>query len=168
MPPERPVFALDENFPDPILLKIVAEYTPEIDLRPIRSMDPRLTRGLADDRLILALHQLAVEGLVTNDDRMLALPEVLAVIQQTGFTVVTCRRTGHDPLVATGLLLAHLGRIGRRHRLGLPQVWRLTGPDRGPDKVDEIVRQAEERSGRRVADYRLSEEEMTRPVLEEP
>ena len=165
MPSERPLFALDENFPEPVLLEVVARYTPELDLRHVRLIDARLTGGLGDDRLILALHQLSVEGLVTNDDRMLSLPEVLAVIQQTGFTVVTCRRTGHDPLVATGLLLANLGRIARRHRSGVPQVWRLAGPDRGPDKLEAIVRDVEERSGRSVADYRLTQQQLGEPVL---
>jgi len=136
LPPERPIFALDENFPEPLLLEIVSRYTPELDLRPIRHIDQRLTGGLGDDRLILALHQLGVEGLITNDDRMLSLPEVLAVVQQTWFSVVTCRQTGHDPLVATGLLLTHLGRIGRRYRAGTPQVWRLSAPDRGPERFD--------------------------------
>ena len=166
MPPDRPVFALDENFPEPVLLEIVAHYTPELDLRPIRSIDPRLTGGLPDDRLILALHQLGIEGLVTNDDRMLSLPEVLAIVQQTGLTIVTCRRTGHDPLVATGLLLAYLGRIVRRHRAGVPQLWRLAGPDRGPDNFDKVISQAEVRSQRRVADYRLGREELEERVLQ--
>jgi hypothetical protein len=167
LPPDRPIFALDENFPEPILLEIVARYTLELDLRHIRHIDDRLTGGLSDDRLILALHQLGVEGLVTNDDRMLALPEVLAMVRQTGFTLVTCRRTGHDPLVATGLLLAHLGRIARRHRPGAPQVWRLSRPDRGPDNFEDIVAEAEKRTGRRVAAYRLAHKELSKRVLDE-
>ncbi len=108
-----------------------------------------------------------MEGLVTNDDRMLALPEVLAMVQQTGFTLVTCRRTGHDPLVATGLLLAHLGRIARRHRSGVSQVWRLSGPDRGPDNFEYIIAEAESRTGRRVAAYRLAPQELSKRVLDE-
>jgi len=65
---EHPLFALDENFPERLLLEIIQTYTPELDLRPIRSIDARLTGGLPDHRLILALHQLGVEGLITNDD----------------------------------------------------------------------------------------------------
>jgi hypothetical protein len=162
---ECPVFVLDENFPERLLLEIIQTYTPELDLRPIRSINARLTGGLPDHRLILALHQLGVEGLVTNDDSMLALPEVLAIVEQTGFTVVACRRTGHDPLVATGLLLTHLARIARRHVRSTAQVWRLSAPDRGPETFRDLADSAEERSGRRIRDYRLPEAELGRPVL---
>jgi hypothetical protein len=106
---------MDENFPDPLVLEIVARFTPDLDLRSIRSLDPRLTGGLADHRVILGLHQMRVEGLVTNDANMLSLPEVLSMVEQTGFSLVACRASGHDPLVATGLLLTHMARVARRH-----------------------------------------------------
>lgn len=54
--PSRPRFALDENFPVPILVQVVAEWTPELDLHDVRSFDERLL-ALDDHRLILALHQ---------------------------------------------------------------------------------------------------------------
>ena len=162
---EHPVFALDENFPERLLLEIIQTYTPELDLRPIRSIDARLTGGLPDHRLILALHQLGIEGLVTNDDSMLALPEVLAIVEQTGFTIVVCRRTGHDPLVATGLLLTHLARIARRHVRGTAQVWRLSAPDRGPETFRSLASSAEQRSGRRIRDHHLSGKGLDTPVL---
>ena len=162
--PDRPIFALDENFPEPLLLDIVRIRTPELDLRHVRTIDARL-RGLLDHRLILALFQSGVEGLVTNDDRMIFLPEVLAIIQQTGFTVVTCRRTGHDPLVATGLLLVHLGRIARRHDQRTPQVWRLTAPERPPEDFAALVRNVEDRTGQRLATFTLTEQELEEPVL---
>lgn len=65
---------MDENFPDPLVIEIATRFTPELDLMPLRSIDHRLTGGLSDDRVILALHQVGVEGLVTNDTNMLSLP----------------------------------------------------------------------------------------------
>lgn len=162
--PDRPVFALDENFPEPVLLEIVRIHTPELHLRHVRWIDPRLL-GLLDHQLILALYQMGVEGLVTNDDRMLSLPEVLASIEQTRLTIVTCRRTGHDPLVATGLLLAHLGRIAGRHRPDRPQVWRLTAPERAPEDFGALIKEVEGRTGQRVGDYHLSPEELRDRLL---
>lgn len=164
-PPSRPRFALDENFPLPILGEIVSAWTPEIDLVRLRDIDARLAGGLEDHRLILALHQLGVEGLVTNDDSMLALPEVIAIIGQTGFSVVTCMRAGHDPLVATGLLLVHLGAVAKRHRRGTPQVWRLASAEKRPEDFEALTERVEDRTGRRIGDYDFSEAELSEPVL---
>lgn len=164
-PPSLPRFALDENFPLPILGEILSAWTPEIDLVRLRTIDDRLTGGLEDHRLILALHQLGVEGLVTNDDNMLSLPEVLAIIRQTGFSVVTCMRAGHDPLVATGLLLVHLGAVAKRHRRGTPQVWRLASAEKRPDDFKALTERVQDRTALRIGDYDLSVAELDRPVL---
>jgi hypothetical protein len=155
---------MDENFPDPLVIEIANRFTPELDLRPIRIIEPRLTGGIGDDRVILGLHQLRIEGLVTNDANMLFLPEVLSIIDQTGFTVVACESSGHDALVATGLLLTHLSRVARRHRPKTPQVWLLRAPDRGPERFEALRASAEARTGLKVADFRLTRRQLQEPV----
>lgn len=156
---------MDENFPDPLVLEIANRFTPELDLQPIRTIEPRLTGGIGDDRVILGLHQLGIEGLVTNDANMLSLPEVLTIIEQTGFAVVACESTGHDALVATGLLLTHLRRVARRHQSGTPQVWLLRAPDRGPERFAALKDSAESRTGLKVADFRLTRRQLQEPVV---
>lgn len=124
---------------------MISVYTPELDIKPIRAVDARLTGGLPDDELIRELRARGIEGLITNDDSMLALPEVLQAIQATRITVVACRGTGHDPLVATGLLLTHLSRIARRHVPNRHQVWVLSAPDRGPVDFAKLLATAQGR-----------------------
>ena len=156
---------MDENFPDPLVLEIANRFTPELDLQPIRTIEPRLTGGVGDHRVILGLHQLRIEGLVTNDANMLSLPEVLSVIEQTGFSVVACESSGHDALVATGLLLTHLGRVARRHQPRAPQVWLLRAPDRGPERFQELKTSTEARTGLKVADFRLTRKQLQASVV---
>ncbi len=156
---------MDENFPDPLVLEIAGRYTPELVLRPIRAIEPKLTGGVGDHRVILGLHQLGIEGLVTNDANMLSLPDVLSIIEQTGFSVVACESSGHDALVATGLLLTHLSRVARRHRQGTPQVWLLRAPDRGPERFKALKASADERTGLKVADFRLTRRQLQEPVV---
>ena len=68
MAPRRPQrLALDQNFPTPILAGL-AEFIVDIELIPLRKIDPRLS--VLDDRaLVIALHQLGFQGLVTNNTR---------------------------------------------------------------------------------------------------
>jgi hypothetical protein len=95
-PPDRPVFVLDHNFPEPILLAAVERWVLELEPRRLREIDPRLTRGFDDWQVVLALSQLGFDGFVTNDDDMLWLPEVVSVIEQTAMSVVVCEETGDD------------------------------------------------------------------------
>lgn len=68
MPDERrrPVrLALDQNFPEPIL-NALGRFIPEAELVPLRKIDQRLPT-LDDRALVIALHQLDYQGLVTNN-----------------------------------------------------------------------------------------------------
>lgn len=115
---------LDESFPEPILREAIRKLPLALEVRPIRDLDPGLL-GLPDHRLIRALHAQGMEGLITCDDAMVHRPEVLRTIEETGFSVVTCRRAGNDPVLASGLLFVHLGEIAQAHRPGRDQIWRL-------------------------------------------
>lgn len=121
--------------------------------------------GLPDHLLILALNQRGVPGLVTCDEEMLELPEVVAVVKQVAFHLVVCTRTGHDAVAATGLLLYNLPHIARRYQPRRPQVWRLTARESVPEKWGSVEERLYLRKGLRVSDYLLSAEDLGRPVL---
>jgi hypothetical protein len=125
------LFALDQNFPEPILV-VLAEYIPEAELVPLRSIDPLLTANIEDWEVLLALHhhERAWDGLITTDSGILNLPREMAVIRQTNLTLVVAHGAGHDPIRATGLLLTHLEYIARETTRDRPQVWRLAARSR--------------------------------------
>ena len=112
---------------------VLRSVIPQLDLRSWKTVDPRL-KSLPDHRLILALHQRGLPGLVTCDEEMLELPEVLAVVKQVAFHLVVCTRTGHDAVAATGLLLYNLPHVARRYQARRPQIWRLTARESIPEK----------------------------------
>jgi len=163
--PRRPLFVLDENFPEPVLRAALSQWAPEIDLRPLKNVEPRLLGDQEDWRVILGAKQAGAEGLVTCDDSMLHLPEVIAVIEQTAFTVISCQETGHDGIVASGLLIAHIPRIARRHDPHRPQVWQLSAPERQPRRIGDLKEEIRRRSGRDVDAYKLSQQMLESPLF---
>lgn len=168
MPPEtRPRFGVDHNFPLPPLLDVVHRWTPELDLVPLREIDPRLTRDLGDHRVIQGLWQRGFQGLVTCDDSMLWLPEVVAMVAQTRTSIVACVDSGDDPLKATGLLLTQLSHVAKRHDPTKPQIWFLNVAERLPKDFAKHVASVEKHASIKVASLRLSQAELNEPVLRE-
>lgn len=163
--PDRPLFVTDQNFPRPILKDALRIYVPEIRIEALWDVEPRLTRDHEDWEVILGLKQLGAEGFISCDDNMLDNPRVVAVIEQTKFTVVSCQETGHDPIVASGLLLAHVPRISKRHDSDKPQVWRLRPTEEKPKKMAELKEAITKKSGLRVEEFRLTREELESRVL---
>jgi hypothetical protein len=158
------LFALDQNFPQPIIDALDA-FIPEAELVPVRAIDPLLAE-LDDWTLLLALHHhiRPWDGLVTTDSSMLKLPREMAVLRQTNLTLVVAHDSGHDPIKATGLLLTHLGYISRTTTSAEPQIWQLTAKNRpGRDPWDVMTGIAEHQN-RTVEDlwdeFRLSQEEL--------
>ena len=139
------LFALDQNFPEPIVDALADFLAEDAELVPLRQIDPRLTT--ADDWQILhALyaHERTWDGLITTDSSMLGLPKELAVICQTKLTLVVAIGAGHDPIKATGLLLAHLGSIAQATDPDAAQIWTLRTVARRPeDPWDHLTRAAE-------------------------
>jgi hypothetical protein len=109
------LFALDHNFPQPIV-EVLADFMTEAELVPLQEIDSRLPEFQNDWEVLLALHHHARpwDGLVTTDSSMIQLPRELAVLMQTKLTLVVALEAGHDPLKATGLVLAHLPGICAR------------------------------------------------------
>ena len=139
---ERRLFALDHNFPEP-LLQGLASSIPDAELVPIRLIDATFA-DLDDWELLLALrgHVRPWDGLITNDDAMLSLPKELVVLQQTQLTLVVAKGEGHNPVRAVGVLLCHLAHVCRHTTRERAQVWnfRVTqknyeAPDLYLDKV---------------------------------
>jgi hypothetical protein len=93
----RRLFALDQNFPQPIV-DALADYIIEAELVPIAQVDERLAT-LDDWEVMLALHHHGRpwDGLITTDANMLALPRELAVLMQTKLSLVVAKESGHDP-----------------------------------------------------------------------
>ena len=129
----RRLFALDQNFPQPIV-DALAQYIIEAELVPIGDIDERLAT-LDDWEVMLALHhhERPWDGLITTDANMLALPRELAVLMQTKLTLVVAKESGHDPIKATGLLLAYLPGICQRTAGDKAQLWTLRAVQKGAE-----------------------------------
>lgn len=164
------LLALDQNFPEPIVDALADFLAEDAELVPIRRIDPRLPT--ADDWQVLqALHadQRPWDGLITSDSNMLGLPKELAVLCQTKLTLVVTIAAGHDPIKATGLLLAHLSVVCEQTRPDRPQVWRLATTRKAPDDAwDYMTRAAERHDTTAQALYgreRLSGDELDADLL---
>jgi hypothetical protein len=120
------LFALDQNFPEPIVEALAEHLEADVRLVPIRRIHARMST-LEDWEVLIALrnHHRQWDGLVTTDHHMLSVPKELAVLCQTKLTLVVAQSAGHDPIKATGLVLTHIAGICRATDPDEPQVWRL-------------------------------------------
>lgn len=137
-------FALDQNFPVPILTALGA-WIVEAELSSIRAIDVRLER-VDDWKLILALHQRGWDGLVTSDQNMVKLPKELSLLKQINLVLVITESAGHDPLKATGLLLANLPSVIQKVDRTTSQVFKLRAPPIHPEDPSTLLG--------RIADHR--------------
>ncbi|MGZ4777663.1 MAG: hypothetical protein ACXV5L_00580 [Thermoanaerobaculia bacterium] len=166
---DRRLFALDQNFPQPIVA-VLANYIPEAELVPIGDINPRMSR-LEDWEVLLALYndRRPWGGLITNDASMLSLPREMSVLIQTKLTLVVAEATGHDPIKATGLVLAHLPSICERTTRDVPQVWHLRTAARPHDDPWDRLKDIAKRSGgtakQQFNDHKLSDDELTTSPL---
>jgi hypothetical protein len=72
---------------------------------------------------------------------MLNLARELEVVRRTNLTLVVVRAAGHDPIKATGLLLAHLDYVVAQTSPARAQVWDLAARNRpAHDPYDLIAR----------------------------
>lgn len=154
------LFALDQNFPQPIV-ETLREFMTEAELVAVGDIDPRLTE-VDDWELLLALHhhERDWDGLITTDSGMLSIPRELSVLMQTGLTLVVAAAAGHDPLKATGLVLAYLPWIAAHTEEGHPQLWVLRAANRPHDDPwDWLSKVAQRRDTTATALY--DEEKLT-------
>ena len=87
----------------------------------------RLLPKLQDWELLKALHQheRGWDGLITSDDSMLNLEKEMSVLTQTKLTLVVANGQGHNPIRATGVLLAHIDNICHQTLRTKAQIWNL-------------------------------------------
>ena len=117
-------FALDQNFPEPIVDGLVDWLASDAELMPIRRIDERMAT-LDDWEVLQALHTdaRAWDGLITTDAKMPSLPRELAVLCQTRLTLVAAQAVdtrsdqGHRPRARPHH--ADLRADPHRHRAGL-------------------------------------------------
>lgn len=157
-------FVLDQNFPTP-LMKAARPALGGLDLRHTFEIDPRLSE-LDDWELILAVHHHREEfvGIVTADRRMLGQARELAVLQQTGISLVVAEGSGHDPVKAAGLVLTHIGQISSQLTPGKSQIWSLASQGPRPQRPVDYVGKLAAKLGRSTAET-LREAEIDNEML---
>jgi hypothetical protein len=116
------LFALDHNFPDPIVA-VLADFQEDAELVRVDQIDSRMP-DLEDWELLLALslHAQHWDGLITTDSSMLNQGPELAVLIQTKLTLVgsrpwaavNSRRRRFVSIVTLYLTLHYLLRAGER------------------------------------------------------
>jgi hypothetical protein len=102
---------LDQNFPLAVKRKGAAEaavssvgleWPFDITLVPLAEIDPGLVEQVEDWQILEALHRRGgIDGLITNDERILSQAREMVVLSRTRLVLVVTRGTGHDPLRAT-------------------------------------------------------------------
>jgi hypothetical protein len=164
---QRLKLALDQNFP--VLILNAAALLPEVEISPIRKIDPRLS-DLDDRKLLIALHQLGWQGLITNNYKMLRVPAEIAAIVKTKLVVFAVEGIGDDPLRATGAVLLHLPSVAKQIQTGKAQVFRVNPRAPQPEDAWEFFRLAAERRKKTPAalynEVKVTDDELTDPVLE--
>ena len=158
---------LDHNFPEP-LLEAISPYLTDLTLIPIRRIDDRLV-DLEDRKLIIALHQLGYQGLVTNDYHMLKNPNELAAILKTKLSIFAIQGLGHDPIRAAGAILLDLPSVVRATESGRDGVFWLrprTPSPRAPwDLFKKAAKQLKKNTEELYTEVKVSDEEMSVPIL---
>ena len=158
---------LDHNFPAPIL-ECLDEFIPEINLIPLRLIDKALLR-LDDRGLLIALHQLGYQGLVTSNYKMLGNPRELAAVLKTKLTVYAIEGVGHDPIRATGALLLDLPSAIAAMEAGAKGVFWLRPRKPKPQDPWELFKSVAKRRhevpGELYASVEVSETELTTPLI---
>ncbi len=166
------LFALDQNFPQPLVVALEPYFRNEVGLVPVLDVHPTLAE-VEDWELLLALHHHSEpwDGLITMDARMTRLPRELAVIHQTRLTLVAIKGAGHDPVKATGVLLTNLSHVCAETEPGKPQVWNLGGGGNRPvERPWDYLAKVAEQEGASVNavwhEERLSDTELARDPLQ--
>lgn len=146
------LFALDQNFPEPIVVALQRYLEDAVELVPLRHIDERLPT--CDDWQVLHalhVHKRPWDGLITTDHDMLSLPKELAVLCQSRLSLVIAVAAGHDPIKATGLVLAHISGICSQTRPKIPQIWRLRTTAKPPEDPWDFITMIASRQGATAA-----------------
>ncbi|MGH3427874.1 MAG: hypothetical protein ACRDQZ_09960 [Mycobacteriales bacterium] len=150
--PKR-LFAVDQNFPEPIISTLTVSLGEFTELVPVRNIGDGL--GDVDDwELLLALYrdERPWDGLITCDAEMLVQPKEMVVLAQTSLTLVVTEATGHNPIKAVGTLLCHLAHVCHATTQERAQVWRLKVSQKQPEQPTHYIDTIASRRGANVGD----------------
>ena len=160
--------ALDQNFPTPLINAVRAYLPSNLGLQSLHEIDPRLS-DLDDRPLIIGLHQLGWDGLITNNYKMLEVPTEIAAIVTTKMIIIAIEGLGHDPLRAVGALLLELAGLPDRLGPRTSNVFRLAYRRRPPEDAWTYLRPAADRVGQQADQLwprvRVSGDELGNAVL---
>lgn len=143
-------FALDQNFPEPIL-SCLDRFIIDIQLVPLRAIHPDLP-DMSDRRLLVVLDQISWPGLVTNNHKMMQNPSEIAALLNTKLTMFVVEGVGHDPIRATGAVLLDLPGALRKMVPDKPQVFWMRPRNPEPQKPWDLFIRAAERQHRAPAE----------------
>jgi hypothetical protein len=101
----------------------------DAELIPLSDVDGGWLAGQIEDWAILVrLHQLGFDGLVTGDDSMIELPKELAVLTQLKMLLLVLARSNRNMVETTGLLLVHIRRVLQQRDPSRAQLFVLHPP----------------------------------------
>lgn len=142
--------ALDHNFPRPII-EAVASSIPRAELRSLSQIDPRLTD--ADDHVVVrAVRRAGYDLLVSCDGDYHRDPLVVSHVLQAKMTVVVVEERGHDPVTASGLLLAYLDGLFAKYAPDEAQIIRLRVGRPTVDDPWKVLDDIASRDGKKAKD----------------
>ncbi len=150
--PQR-LFAIDQNFPEPLLDALSLSLGEFTELVPVRAIGHGL--GNVDDwELLLGLYRddRPWDGLITCDGEMLSQPKEMVVLAQTNLTLVVAEAAGHNPIKAVGTLLCHLAHVCHGTTQDRAQVWRLKVSQKHPEEPTRYIDVIASRRGVSVTD----------------
>jgi hypothetical protein len=163
------LFALDHNFPDPIV-SVLSDFQAEAELVRVDRIDDRMP-DLDDWELLLALHHHSEpwDGLITTDSSMLNQGPELATLIQTKLTLIVAMESGHNPVKASGLLFAYLSGICKRTQPDRAQAWTLSAASNPAREPWTYLKRFAEHNNRDADDvwteFKLSPEVLARDPL---
>lgn len=165
------LFALDHNFPQPIV-DVLSAFQADADLVRVDRIDARMP-DLDDWKLLLALHHHVEpwDGLITTDSSILNQGPELAALIQTKLTLVVAMESGHNPVKASGLLFAYLEGICQRTRPDQAQAWTPRAVNRAHLEPWDFLKRFADHNNRLTedvwAEFQLSSGQFSRDPLAE-
>lgn len=138
--------ALDQNFPKPLLASVQDWLPEDLEIVHLDSLDRRLG-AVSDRELFIALKQLGLDGLITNNYRMLNIASEVAAIVATKAVVVAVQGMGDDPIRAAGALLLELPGLRGRVVPKVSNVFLLNYAHRRPEDAWNYLKRIAERDG---------------------
>ena len=134
--------ALDHNFPIPIV-RALGEGIAEATLAPIAEIDARMG-DLDDHEVVRAVAHRGYDMLVSCDRDYFEEAAVLTAVLQCRLSVVVVQGQGHDPVAASGLLLAYVKHLAAQFDKEHAQIFKLrVGRPRASDPWDAMKTLAE-------------------------